>query len=63
LCLKDIRSKGLQPQLVCCAPFPSIAQYFRKVYVLYPKIQMAKVAYPKIQMAKVAYPKVWMTII
>jgi hypothetical protein len=30
LCLKGIISKGLQPQLICCAPFPSITQYFRK---------------------------------
>jgi hypothetical protein len=50
---KGIRSEGLQPQLVCCAPFPSIAQYFRKVYV----------SYLKIQMAIVVYPKVWTTIV
>jgi len=25
----DIGSEGLRPQLVCCAPFPSIAPYFR----------------------------------
>jgi hypothetical protein len=42
---KDIRSEGLQPQLVCCAPFPSITQYFRTLYLLYPKIQMAIIAY------------------
>jgi hypothetical protein len=46
-------SEGLQPQLVCCAPFPSIALYFRILYLLYPKIQMAIIA----------YPKVWTTII
>jgi hypothetical protein len=27
--LKGNRSKGLRPQLVRCAPFPSIAPYFR----------------------------------
>jgi hypothetical protein len=48
----DIGSKGLRPQLVRCAPFPSIAQYFRMLYVLYLKIRMTIVA----------YPKVWMTI-
>jgi hypothetical protein len=50
---KDIGSEGLQPQLECCAPFLSIAQYFRILYI----------SYPKIQMAIVAYPKVWMTIV
>jgi hypothetical protein len=34
-------SEGLWPQLVCCAPFPSIAPYFRMLYVSYPKIRMA----------------------
>jgi hypothetical protein len=46
----DIRSKGLRPQLICCAPFLSIAQYFRKLYVLYLKIWMAIVVYPMVQM-------------
>jgi len=46
-------SEGLRPQLVCCAPFPSIAQYFR----------ILSVSYPKIQMAIIVYPKVWMTIV
>jgi hypothetical protein len=50
---KDIGSEGLRPQLVCHAPFPSIAPYFRILYL----------SYPKIQMAIVAYPKVWTTII
>jgi hypothetical protein len=45
----DIGYEGLWPQLVCCAPFLSIAQYFRKVYVSYPKTQMAIVVYPKVQ--------------
>jgi hypothetical protein len=49
----DIGSKGLWPQLICCAPFLSIAQYFRKLYI----------SYSKIWMAIVAYPKVWTTII
>jgi hypothetical protein len=48
---KSIRSEGLQPQLMLCAPFPSIAQYFRKVYVSYLKIQMAIVAYPKVRIS------------
>jgi hypothetical protein len=30
-----IGSEGLWPQLVHCAPFLSIAQYFRKLYVSY----------------------------
>jgi hypothetical protein len=47
---KDIRSEGLWPQLVCCAPFLSIAQYFRILYISYPKIQMAIIAYPKVRM-------------
>jgi hypothetical protein len=32
LCSKNIRSEGLWPQLICCAPFPSIAPYFRTLY-------------------------------
>jgi hypothetical protein len=47
------RSKGLWPQLVRCAPFLSIAPYFRMLYVLCPKIRMAVVV----------YPKVWTTIV
>jgi hypothetical protein len=47
---RGIGSEGLRPQLVHCAPLPSIALYFRILYVLYPKIQMAIVAYPKVQM-------------
>jgi hypothetical protein len=46
---KDIGSEGLRPQLVCCAPFPSIAPYFRILYLSYLKIWMAIVAYPKVQ--------------
>jgi len=46
---RDIRSEGLQPQLVHCAPFPSIAPYFRILYLLYLKIRMAIVAYPKVR--------------
>jgi hypothetical protein len=42
-------SEGLWPQLVRCAPFPSIAPYFRMLYVSYPKIRMAMVAYPKVR--------------
>jgi len=44
---KGIGSKGFWPQLVCCAPLLSIAQYFRKLYVSYLKIQMAIVVYLK----------------
>jgi len=51
--LNDIRYEGLRPQLICCAPFPSIAPYFRILYL----------SYLKIQMAIIAYPKVWMTIV
>jgi hypothetical protein len=50
---KDIGSEGLRAQLIPCAPFLSIAQYFRMLYILYPKIQMAIIT----------YPKVWTTII
>jgi hypothetical protein len=50
---RGIGSEGLQPQLVHCAPFPSIAPYFRILYVSYPKIQMAIVAYPKVRMTSV----------
>jgi hypothetical protein len=46
---RGIGSEGLWPQLICCAPFPSIAPYFRILYVSYPKIRMAIVAYPKVQ--------------
>jgi hypothetical protein len=46
----DIGSEGLRSQLICCAPFPSIAQYFRILYVSYPKIWIAIVAYPKVRM-------------
>jgi len=49
-------SEGLRPQLVCCAPFPSIAPYFRMLYVSYPKIRMANVAYPKVRTTIVWYP-------
>jgi hypothetical protein len=54
--LKGNRSEGLQPQLVCCAPFLSIALYFRMLYVSYPKIRMAVVAYPKVRKTIVWYP-------
>jgi len=54
--LKGNGSKGLRPQLVCCAPFPSIAPYFRMLYVSYAKIRMAVVAYPKIRTTIVWYP-------
>jgi hypothetical protein len=59
----DIRSKGLQPQLIHCAPFPSIAQYFRKLYISYLKIWMVIVAYLKVWMTIVWYPKVRISII
>jgi len=49
-------SKGLRPQLVHCAPFPSIALYFRMLYVSYPKIRMAVVTYPKVRTTIVWYP-------
>jgi hypothetical protein len=47
---KGIGSEGLWPQLICCVSFPSIAQYFRKLYISYPKIRMAIVAYLKVRM-------------
>jgi hypothetical protein len=53
---KGIGSEGLWPQLVRCAPFPSIAPYFRILYVSYLKIQMAIVAYPKVRTTIVGYP-------
>jgi hypothetical protein len=56
--LKGNGSKGLWPQLVCCAPFPSIAQYFRMLRVSYPKIRMAIGAYPKVRTTIVWYPGV-----
>jgi len=54
--LKGNGSKGLWPQLVCCAPFLSIALYFRMLYISYPKIQMAIVVYPKVRTTIVWYP-------
>jgi hypothetical protein len=42
-------SEGLRPQLIRCAPFLSIAPYFRMLYISYPKIWMAIVAYPKVR--------------
>jgi hypothetical protein len=54
--LKGNRSKGLRPQLVCCAPFLSIAPYFRMLYISYPKIRMAIVVYPKVRTTIVWYP-------
>jgi len=56
-------SEGLRPQLVCCAPFLSIAQYFRILSVSYPKIRMAIVAYLKVWMTIVWYPDVGTSII
>jgi hypothetical protein len=56
-------SEGLWPQLVCCAPFPSIAPYFRILYLSYPKIRMAIVAYPKVRMTIVWYPDVETSIV
>jgi hypothetical protein len=50
-----IGSEGLRPQLVHCAPFLSIAPYFRILYLSYPKIQMAIVVYPKVQTTIVWY--------
>jgi hypothetical protein len=58
-----IRSEGLQPQLVHCAPFLSIAQYLRKLYILCPKIRMAIVAYLKVWMTIIWYLKVRISII
>jgi len=52
---KDIGSEGLRPQLVHCAPFPSIAPYFRILYLSYPKIRMAIVVYPKVRTTIVWY--------
>jgi hypothetical protein len=57
------RSEGLQPQLVCCAPFPSIAPYFRILYLSYPKIRMAIIAYPKVRTTIVWYLDVETSII
>jgi len=53
---RDNGSEGLQPQLICCAPFPSIAPYFRMLYISYPKIRMAIVAYPKVRTTIIWYP-------
>jgi len=61
--LKDIGSEGLRPQLVCCAPFPSIAPYFRILYLSYPKIWMAIVVYPKVQTTIIWYPDVETSIV
>jgi hypothetical protein len=55
--------EGLWPQLVCCASFPSIALYFRILYLLYLKIWMAIVAYPKVRMTIVWYPDVKTSIV
>jgi hypothetical protein len=60
---KDIRSEGLRPQLVRCAPFPSIAPYFRILYLLYPKIRMAIIVYLKVQTTIVWYPDVETSIV
>jgi hypothetical protein len=60
---KGIGSKGLWPQLVCCAPFLSIAPYFRILYLSYPKIRMAIVAYAKVWTTIVWYPDVVTSII
>jgi hypothetical protein len=54
--LKGNGSEGLRPQLVRCAPFLSIAPYFRMLYVSYLKIRMAIVVYPKVRMTIVWYP-------
>jgi len=56
--LKGNGSKGLRPQLVRCAPFPSIAPYFRMLWVSYPKIRMTIVAYLKVRTTIVWYPGV-----
>jgi hypothetical protein len=53
---RGIGSEGLRPQLVRCAPFPSIAPYFRILYVSYPKIRTAIVVYPKVWTTIVWYP-------
>jgi hypothetical protein len=49
--LKDIGSKGLWPQLICCAPFPSIALYFRILYLSYPKVRVVSYSYLKIRIS------------
>jgi hypothetical protein len=56
-------SKGLRPQLICCAPFLSIAPYFRILYLSYLKIQMAIVAYPKVWTTIIWYPDVETSIV
>jgi hypothetical protein len=60
---RGIGSKGLRPQLVCCAPFLSIAPYFRLLYLSYLKIWMAMVAYPKVRMTFIWYPDVETSIL
>jgi hypothetical protein len=47
-CSNDIGSEGLQPQLVRCAPFLSIAPYFRILYLLYLKVQTTIIWYPDV---------------
>jgi len=49
--LKDIGSEGLWPQLVYCAPFPSIALYFRILYLSYPKVRVVSYSYLKIRIS------------
>jgi hypothetical protein len=61
--LKDIGSEGLQPQLIRCAPFLSIAPYFRILYLSYPKIRMAIIAYPKVRTTIIWYPDVETSIV
>jgi hypothetical protein len=56
-------SEGLQPQLICCASFLSIAPYFRILYLSYLKIQMAIIVYPKVQMTIVWYLDVGTSIV
>jgi hypothetical protein len=57
------KSKGLQPQLIHCAPFLSIAPYFRILYLSYPKIRMAIIVYPKVRMTIVWYLDVETSIV
>jgi len=60
---RGIGSEGLRPQLIRCAPFPSIAPYFKILYLSYPKIWMAMVVYPKVRTTIIWYPDVETSIV
>jgi hypothetical protein len=50
---RGIGSEGLWPQLIRCAPFPSIAPYFRLLYLSYPKVRTTIIWYPGIETSNV----------